>query len=95
MIYKKYVLITTFVVSLMASLPLALIMSESAAAACSPSANYGTVTEMLRVPSASTYRIWSRLKTATPASNSYLLEVDGYGLVSGHNVALLLTNWGK
>jgi len=56
----------------------ALSPSPVQAAACAvPSKNYGTATMQLSIPTAGTYRLWTRMNVPDATNNSYLLEVDG------------------
>lgn len=51
--------------------------TTTAAAACvAPSANYGSATLKLAIPSQGTYRIWTRMQSPAAASNSFMMEVD-------------------
>lgn len=48
------------------------------AAACqAPGANLGSASTTVTIPTATTYRIWSRVMAPNTTNNSYLLEVDG------------------
>lgn len=48
-----------------------------AAAACSAlPTDRGQVTTTVSIPAAGTYRVWSRIKTATATNNSYYLQID-------------------
>ena len=58
---------------------LAMIPSDpvSAAACSAPTTDYGSATASVAIPSADTYRIWSRMLAPDTTNNTYLLEVDG------------------
>jgi hypothetical protein len=66
------------------------------AAACAPSADYGSVTSTLSLPSAGTYKILSRMKasSADTNANSYLLEIDGNTCMTiGDNTSISGSQW--
>lgn len=63
---------------LLAGYYLALVPARVSAAACAaPAADYGTATATIKIDTAATYQIWSRISAADATNNSYLLEVDG------------------
>ncbi len=69
------------------------LLSGKAAAACqAPATDYGTASLTLNAPAAGSYRIWSRIKTVTSTSNSYMLEVDGTCYTVG-GTGLSSTDW--
>lgn len=51
--------------------------SVSAAACATPTKSYGSATLQLSVPTAGTYKLWTRMNVPDATNNSYLLEVDG------------------
>lgn len=56
----------------------AVITTTPVAAACAtPATNYGSASMQLSVPTASNYRIWTRLQAPDTVNNSYFLEIDG------------------
>ncbi len=57
--------------------PLSLPNSARAAACQLPSTDYGSVTMNVSLPSAATYRVWSRINVPSSTNNTYLLELDG------------------
>ncbi len=74
-----------------------LVGSVSAAACPPPATDYGSATNTaLNIPSAGTYRIWSRLKASSTDSNanSYMLEIDGNTcLVIGDSTSISGSQW--
>ncbi|MEO6513400.1 MAG: Ig-like domain-containing protein [Candidatus Saccharimonadales bacterium] len=50
-----------------------------AAACTTPATDYGTVDLSVSIPTAGTYRIWTRMSAPSPSSvnNNYLLQLDG------------------
>jgi hypothetical protein len=52
--------------------------TPAALAACSsPATTYGTDTVTYAIPTAGTYRIWTRIQAPDTVNNSYFLQVDG------------------
>ncbi|HEX8390042.1 MAG TPA: Ig-like domain-containing protein, partial [Candidatus Saccharimonadales bacterium] len=66
----------------------------SAACAAQPT-TYGRSTATVNVPTAGTYRVWSRIKVPSTSANSYTLEVDGTvcGITVGDHTALPVNTW--
>lgn len=52
-------------------------MSSVQAACSAPAATYGTDTVTYNVPTAGTYRVWSRIQAPDSTNNSYYLQIDG------------------
>ncbi|MET1033156.1 MAG: Ig-like domain-containing protein [Candidatus Saccharimonadales bacterium] len=52
-------------------------MRAYAAACAAPTTDYGTATATVKIDTAATYQIWSRISAADATNNSYSLEVDG------------------
>src|SRR5882762_452165 len=52
--------------------------NKASAAACSvPATSYGAITNTVSIPTAATYRVWSRMSVPDTANNSFALEIDG------------------
>ena len=72
----------------------ALSPSPVQAAACAvPSKNYGTATMQLSIPSAGTYRLWTRMNVPDTTNNSYLLEVDGNSCFTVGDSSVAAKTW--
>lgn len=83
-IMKRFIAGLT-IISLLLSIPI-LIRSKNTLAACATnSANLGTATGSFTIPTAGTYRVWSRIKpnSTTLSNNSYTLEVDNGSVAAG------------
>jgi|GEM_PF-427260 len=63
-------------------------------AGCTVPANYGFVTNSITVPTAGTYRIWSRIMAPDTTSNSYSLDIDGAScIVVGDSASMPANAW--
>ncbi|HSX31874.1 MAG TPA: Ig-like domain-containing protein, partial [Candidatus Saccharimonadales bacterium] len=70
--------IAVLVISVLAVAPFALMQGKASAAACAaPGTDYGTATTSANLPSAATYRVWTRINVPDTTNNTYLLEIDG------------------
>ncbi len=73
------------------------VMPGKGHAACvTPSADFGSVTTTLAIPSTTTYRIWTRMFAPNASSSSYMLQVDGNNtcyIVGGANVPANAWTW--
>ncbi len=71
------------------------VSSNTYAAACSNTSNYGTATMTVSIPATGDYRIWSRMKVPSTSSSTYQLEVDGNTCwqVGGSNVPVNSWTW--
>lgn len=67
---------------------------RSAYAACpAPSTDLGSVTHTVNVPTAGTYRVWSRMFAPSTSANSFMLEVDGGSCyVVGDNTGMAINS---
>lgn len=72
---NQIVLITLATISLLLATVVLSPTSVSAACAALPT-DRGQVTSTVSVPTAGTYRVWSRIKTANTANNSFYLQID-------------------
>jgi chitodextrinase len=61
---------------------------------CTVPSNYGTVTNTISVPSAGTYKIWSRITAPDSTNNSYSLDIDGTScVVVGDSTTIPANAW--
>lgn len=73
---QQLVLMVLAMVSLVATTTIVLQPSAASAACSALPTDRGQVTSTVSVPAAGTYRVWSRIKTANSANNSYYLQID-------------------
>lgn len=66
---------------------------QPVSAACSPTTTYGTDTLSMTVPSATTYRVWSRIMAPDTTNNSYALEIDGGSCITVGDSAITANTW--
>lgn len=68
--------------------------SSSCGTTTAPATTYGQVKQSVNVTTAGTYRVWSRIKTATSANNSYYFQVDnGCAFNVGDSTAIPVNTW--
>ena len=75
---------------------LSLPLPALAATGClsTPTAACGTVSGSISIASSGPYRVWSRIKAADSASNSYWLQIDGgAGVVVGDSTGIPAGQW--
>jgi hypothetical protein len=67
----------------------------SAAACTAPSTDYGSATTTLNAPTATTYRVWSRMMVPDTTNKSYFLEFDGANCfnVGGGSISASTWTW--
>ena len=74
--FKSSILIIIAVVMLAGVMVITQTSTVSAQCSTALPTDRGQVTSTVSAPAAGTYRVWSRIKTPTPANNSYLLQID-------------------
>lgn len=67
--------------------------SAQAAACQMPGTNFGSASTTITVPTATTYRIWSRVMAPNSTNNSYLLEVDGQQCYVVGGASMTANSW--
>lgn len=89
---RSIVTLLSFVAVVVGSVTLS--PSPAQAAACAtPTKNYGTATLQLSVPTAGTYRLWTRMNAPDTTNNSYLMEVDGANCFTVGDTAIPAKTW--
>lgn len=90
---KRVLLIAAGAV-LLAAGGMALAARQAEAAACEvPPGDFGTSTSTVKIDTAATYRIWSRMLVSDTTNNSYLLEVDGNNCFTVGDSGLTPGSW--
>ncbi len=68
--------------------------AKPAEAACTnPASTYGTNTVTYNVPTAGTYRVWSRIQAPDATNNSYYLQVDGGCAITVGDATIASGSW--
>jgi hypothetical protein len=84
-------------VLVLAGLSFTNVISDNAKAACATPlpTNRGTVTATVNIQTAGNYRVWSRIKTAVTANNSYFMQIDDTtcNLVVGDASSFTANQW--
>lgn len=71
-------LVIMMLIGALITAPLLFFQNDVSAVACTPPAtDYGRVTTSANVPSAATYRVWTRMQIPSSTNSTYLLELDG------------------
>lgn len=63
------------------------------AACVAPATDFGAATKTINVPTAGTYRVWSRIMAPNPTANSYTLEVDGVTCIAVGDAPIATNVW--
>lgn len=96
MIHFKKIAYSRIVAFGLALITASLLPSVANASACSlPSTDYGTVSSTVSVPTAATYRIWSRMIVPDTTNTTYALEIDGQTcfIIGGSSVSTSSWTW--
>ncbi len=86
--------VTALAVILLAGFYFVMLPAQARAAACTvPSTDFGTATATIKVDTAGTYQVWSRMQAPDATNNSFLLEVDGTTCFTVGDSAIAANTW--